>query len=117
MCEKWPLEEKVVSFCVRSSAKCFALVPTFLINRVFIHWQTELLDTPSLALCLLPPVLLAVTLSCKRLGSRTSGLDGVWQTDVDRERVEAILGSSGLLGHSGGVGDCRHRHELQVRVH
>ena len=111
------MEEIVVRFGVRSSAKCFALVPTLLITRVFVHWQTELLDAPSLALGLLPPVLLTVILSCRRLGSRTSGLDRVWQTEVYRERVEAVLGSSGLLGHSGVVGDCRHRHELQVRVH
>ena len=116
MCEKWPLEEMTVNFGVGSSAKCFALVPTLVINRVFVHWQTELLYTPCLALGLLPPFFLAVILCCRRLGSRTSGLNGVGQNEVDRERVEACLRSPGLLGHFGGVGDCRHRHELQVRV-
>ena len=97
-----------------SSTEWLALVHTFLIDSEVVHWQAELLDTAALAPLELPPLLLAVILSFRSFGGRTARLDGVLEAEVD---FGAFLGSPGLLADSAGVGDCRHRHELQVRVH
>jgi len=112
-------------------AKGLAFVHALLIDGYALHGQAKLLDTSALAsLELLPrlPLLVVPSCRCHPCGGAPGGLGGgrpqcrphldrVGKVQVKIEGAQRLLGSPWCLRVSVSIGNCRNRHELEVRVH